>query len=202
MTTLNFLWPRWAEVVAHVPAGNVGSWKTIQRAAALLANRYGREQDARFARLAWEEKLIARQAKATAWTRPPHRIRLVRHFLVFALAYAFMWSDIAVGSAAAAEREKEEPGRIYRALGWATFAGSAGDFLSTEHALAGGGSELNPLLQNRGVRASSAVAFPIAANYLTEELREDGHPKLALWCRVAIVGLKGYAVFHNLRAAR
>lgn len=192
MTTLNLLWPQWAELVAHLRKKNVGSWKTIQKAAALLANRYGRERDARFARLAWE---ASRPQLRELWARPPHRIRFVRYFLGLVLALA------ASSAAPAADDQVEEPGRLYQALGFATFGGSAGDILSTEYALAGGGSELNPLLQNRGVRIGSSVAFPVAANYLTEELRKDGHPRLALWLRVAVVALKGYAIVHNLRAA-
>ncbi len=197
MTRMNLLWPQWAKLVAHLGKKNVRSWKTIQRAAALLANLYGREQDARFARLAREARA---RSDSPAWARPPHRIRFVRYFLGLALALA-----MAAGPAAAAasndDDEVEKPGRLYRALGYAAFAGAAGDVLSTEYALTDGGSELNPLLQNRGVRIGSNAAFPFATNYLTEELRKDGHPKLALWCRIGLVALKGYAVFHNLRAA-
>lgn len=206
MTTLNFLWPQWATIVAELPVGRVGSWKTIQRAAALLANRYGRERDARFARLAWEELEQTRKTAACElWARPPHRIRFVRHFLGLALAFGL--SDIPATASLVDERDapagatEEEPGRLYRALGWAAFGGSAGDFASTEYVLANGGFELNPLMQTRGVRIGATVAFPFAVNWMTEELRKDGHPKLALWMRVGLVGLKGYAVFHNLRAA-
>ena len=46
------------------------------------------------------------------------------------------------------------------------------------------------------------MAFPFVANYLSDELREGGHEKLALWVRIALVGLKSYAIMHNLRAAR
>jgi len=205
MTTMNLLWPSWADVVAHLRKKNVGSWKTIQKAAALLANRYGREQDARFARLAWE---ASRPQLRELWARPPHRIRYIRYFLVLALAFGLG----ELPTTAAAERDdaraatpaapNDEPGRLYQALGWAAFGGSAGDVLSTEYALAAGGYELNPLQQHRAVRIGSNAAFPFATNSLTEELRKDGHPKLALWCRVAVVALKGYAIVHNLRAAR
>jgi hypothetical protein len=201
MTTLNLLWPSWAELVAHLRKKNVGSWKTIQKAAALLANRYGREQDARFARLAWEEIAEAKRTAARElWARPPHRIRSLRHLLALVLGLSALLST-AAPAAADDDVQVEEPGRLYKALGWAMFPASAGDFASTEYALAGGGSELNPLMQNRGVRIGGSVAFPFVANYLSEELRKDGHPKLALWFRIAVVGLKGYAVFHNLRAA-
>jgi len=196
MTPINLLWPRWAEIVAHLRKKNVGSWKTIQKAAALLANSYGREQDARFARLAWEELEAAKRPREL-WARPPHRIRYNRHFLALVLALG-----LASLAAPAAANDQVEPGRLYRALGWAAFGGSAGDFASTEYVLSNGGSELNPLQQNRGVRIGSTVAFPVAMNYLTEELREDGHPKLALWFRVAVVALKGYVIVHNLRAGR
>ncbi|MGH9392276.1 MAG: hypothetical protein ACRD1Z_21945 [Vicinamibacteria bacterium] len=202
MTTLNLLWPQWADVVARLQKKNVHSWKAIQRAAALLANSYGREQDARFAHLAWEEKRAQAAASSKrcfeskgAWARPPHRIRYVRYFLALVLTVTASSS-----TSSAAEPEKEKPGRLYQALGWATFAGSAGDVLSTEYALsASGARELNPLQQHIGLRVGSNVAFPLAANYMTNKLREDGHPRLALWCRVAVVALKGYAIAHNLR---
>jgi len=151
---------------------------------------------------------------------PSSRIRrLVRDFLALALALALGLWDIPAtaaernsprGASLVDERDSaraataapgdEEPGRLYTALGYASFVGSAGDFFSTEYVLAGGGSELNPLQQYRGVRIGSSVAFPLVANYFTEELRKDGHPKLALWSRIALVGLKGYAIVHNLRA--
>jgi len=212
MTTLNLLWPRWADVVAHVRKKDVVSWKTIRKAAALLANRYGREQDSRFARLAWEEIQEAqRTAARELWARPRpfSKTRSVTHrFLALALALG-LWG---IPATATAERDSaraataapgdEEPGRLYKALGWASFGGAAGDFASTEYALAGGGSELNPLQQYRGVRIGSSVAFPFAVNYLSEELRKDGHPKLALWVRIASLGLKGYAIAHNLREGR
>jgi hypothetical protein len=211
MKTVNLHWPRWAELAAHL------HWKTaeargaraiwlVRKTGALLANRYGREQDARFARLAWEE-LAASQRPRELWARPPHRIRYIRYFLALALASGLG----ELPATAAAERDdgrpataapNDKPGRLYQALGYAAFVGSAGDVLSTEYALAAGGNELNPLQQSRGVRIGSNVAFPFATNYLTEELRKDGHPKLALWCRVAVVALKGYAIVHNLRVAR
>ncbi len=201
MTRVNLLWPRWAELAAHL------HWKTaeardfralwlVRKAGALLANRYGREQAARSARISWER---SRPELRELWARPPHRIRFVRNFLGLALAILF----VGLGSsspAAAGDGETDQGGRLYQALGWATFAGSAGDALSTEYAIRGGASELNPLQENRGVRIGSAVAFPLVSNYLSEELRKDGHPKLALWLRIAVVGLKGYVIVHNLRA--
>jgi hypothetical protein len=214
MTGVNLHWPRWAELAAHL------HWKTaeargvraiwlVRKAGAALANRYGREQDARFARLAWEE-LRASQRPRELWARPPHRIRYIRYFLGLALAFglgelpatAAAERDDARAATAAPSDEQVEPGRLYQALGWAAFGGSAGDVLSTEYALAAGGYELNPLQQRRAVRIGSNAAFPFATNSLTEELRKDGHPKLALWCRVAVVALKGYAIVHNLRVAR
>jgi hypothetical protein len=97
--------------------------------------------------------------------------------------------------------ESEERGdRLYDALGYAMFAGSAGDLLSTQYALAQGGRELNPLQRDLGVRIGTTVAFPFVANYLSDELREKGHRKLSLWLRIALVGLKSYVIVHNLRA--
>lgn len=215
MTAINLLWPSWADVVAHVRKKDVVSWQAIRKAAALLANRYGREQDARFARLAWEELEAAKRPREL-WARPPHRIRHVRHFLVLALAFASLAPALATAepslvderdSARAATatgdggQAEEKPGRLYQALGWAAFGAAAGDFASTELVLAEGGRELNPFMQARGVRIGASVAWAPAMNYLTEELRKDGHPKLALWMRIAVVGLKGYAIVHNLREA-
>jgi hypothetical protein len=106
--------------------------------------------------------------------------------------------------AAGAESSEEPSGqrRLYDALGYAMFAGSAGDFLSTQYALSRGAQELNPLQREMGVRVATTVAFPFVANYLSDELRKDGHEKLALWLRIALVGLKSYAIAHNLRVAR
>jgi hypothetical protein len=106
------------------------------------------------------------------------------------------------GTAAAKSDEIPKSDRLYDALGYAMFAGSVGDFVSTQHALARGGYELNPLQRDLGVRIGTTVAFPFVANYLSDELREDGHEKLALWFRIALVGLKSYVIMHNLRVAR
>jgi hypothetical protein len=124
-------------------------------------------------------------------------MRLVRICLVLVLSLFAL-----KGTAAAESDESPEPGRLYQALGYAMFAGSVGDFASTQHALARGNHELNPLQRDLGVRIGTTVAFPFVANYLSDELRESGHEKLALWMRIALVGLKGYAIMHNLRAAR
>jgi hypothetical protein len=105
-------------------------------------------------------------------------------------------------AAGAAQSEERSQDRLYDALGYAMFAGSIGDFVSTQHALARGGYELNPLQRDLGVRIGTTVAFPFVANYLSDELREDGHEKLALWLRIALVGLKSYVIVHNLRTAR
>jgi hypothetical protein len=100
------------------------------------------------------------------------------------------------------DEDADKGSRLFQALGYATFAGSAGDLLSTQYGIANGRTELNPFQQHVGARVATTVAFPFVANYLTEELRKDGHPKLALWLRVAVIGLKGYAIAHNLRGAR
>ena len=91
---------------------------------------------------------------------------------------------------------------LYDAMGFAIVGGSVGDLLSTQYAISNGARELNPLQQNTGVRVASAVAFPVVAIYLSDELRKDGHPKIALWFRIALVALKGYAIAHNLRTVR
>lgn len=61
MTNVNLSWPRWAELAAHLSIRTIqkrggAPWRIVHKAAALLANRYGRQQDARFALLAWEQK--------------------------------------------------------------------------------------------------------------------------------------------------
>ncbi len=121
-------------------------------------------------------------------------MRLVQACLVIVLVV------LAFPGAAAAQSD-ENPDRLFDALGYAMFAGSAGDFLTTQHALSRGASELNPLQRDLGVRIATTAAFPLAGNYFTDELRNE-HPKLALWIRIALVSLKGYAIVHNLRAAR
>ncbi len=117
------------------------------------------------------------------------------------IAAVVLMLALVVGPAFGAE-DDGKGSRLFQALGYASFAGSAGDLLSTEYGLANGRRELNPFQQHVGARVAATVAFPLVANYLTDELRKDGHPKLALWMRVALLGLKGYVIAHNLRGAR
>jgi hypothetical protein len=122
-------------------------------------------------------------------------MRFIWILLAFTLTF-FICQDVA-----GAQTDEERDG-LYDAMGYAMVGGSIGDLLSTQYALSNGARELNPLQQNTGVRVASAVAFPVVAIYLSDELRKDGHPKLALWFRIALVALKGYAIAHNLRTVR
>jgi len=98
---------------------------------------------------------------------------------------------------------KDEPGKLYRILGWMTYGTSAADVITTEVILARGGGELNPLMRNRAVRIGSRSVFCVAFNKSTEYLRtKKGHPKIALWMRISIVALHGYVVARNVHVAR
>ena len=101
-------------------------------------------------------------------------------------------------SAPALAQEKREESRLFRALGYATFATKGGDLISTEYALAAGGHELNPLMEHRGARLATSIAVPALANWGTAAIYPK-HPKLALWARVALVAAWGYATASNLR---
>jgi len=127
-----------------------------------------------------------------SWRAIPSSDGIAKAALLFLLALAL--------SAPLAAEEKREESRLFRALGYAMFASKAGDFASTELVLATGGYETNPLMQNRGTRIAGTIAYPVIANYATAKVYQK-HPKLAIATRIAIVGLYGWAVAHNLREA-
>lgn len=191
MTTINLLWPRWAEIVSRLRVEDARSWKTLQRVAALIANRFGREQDARSCRQLWAER--RHPVTRELWARPRHR--LFRSLVVLALS-------LSAFAPAAADDEKDKGSALFRGLGLAMYGAKTGDLLSTELLLLDGGVELNPFMQHRSVRIAATAAAPIVVNWSSEELRKRGHPKLALWMRISAVALFGYATTHNLRAAR
>ena len=94
-----------------------------------------------------------------------------------------------------------EAGKLFRALGWATYGVSAADVISTEMFLARGDSELNPLMRNRAIRIGSHIAYPIMINKGTEYVRKKGHPKIALWTRIVAVGILGVVGARNVHVA-
>lgn len=104
-------------------------------------------------------------------------------------------------SPSAFAQKKNDEDALFRALGYGTYVTFGGDAVSTELALANGGSELNPFQDIRGVRIGSHVAVPVLVNYATAELYHNGHKKTALWVRIATVAAFGYATAHNLRQA-
>ena len=61
--------------------------------------------------------------------------------------------------------------------------GTAADLGSTEYALSLGAVEANPPMQNRAVRISSNIAFPIGMYFLLKD-----HPKAAKIFTVLYVG--------------
>lgn len=100
---------------------------------------------------------------------------------------------------AAADEKRES--KLFRALGTTTYFVSAGDAVSTELAFANGASELNPLQRNRGARIAAHVAVPVLVNWGTQELADDGHERIALWIRIAMVASYGTVTAINLRNA-
>ena len=103
-------------------------------------------------------------------------------------------------SAPASAQEQRKESRLFRSLGWATYATKGGDFLSTELALANGAYEGNALMRDRGVRAATSIAMPFVANYATAAVYQK-HPRVALVTRIAVVALYGFAVQNNLRVS-
>jgi len=98
--------------------------------------------------------------------------------------------------------QPDEPGKLYRVLGWMAYGTSAADVITTEVILARGGEELNPLMRNRTVRIGSHIAYPFVFNEITEFIRKKGHPKIALWTRIAVVGILGSVSARNAHVAR
>lgn len=93
----------------------------------------------------------------------------------------------------------EAPTTLYRALGFGVYLSKVGDLASTEYGIYRGGVELNPLMRRREVRVAATALYPFAFNWMSEVVRKDGHPKLALWMRVGFVVMHGYLIQHNLR---
>jgi len=96
-------------------------------------------------------------------------------------------------------QEKEQPSKLFRALGWGVYGASAADLICTEIALSRGAYEANPFMRNRAVRISYHVAFPILINYATEKDRKNGDDKRALWVRIAFVAAYAVITTQNLR---
>lgn len=94
---------------------------------------------------------------------------------------------------------KDKGSTLYRALGLATYGAIGADLTTTELGLARGLVEGNPIQRHRAVRIVSHVALGIFWNeYLTEGLRKKGHPKAALWMRIAAVAAYGLLTARNV----
>lgn len=95
----------------------------------------------------------------------------------------------------------DEPGKLFRVMGWATYGTSAADIVTTELSLARGGHERNPYMRNRAVRIGSHIVVPVAVNKATEYIRKKGLPRYALWIRIAAVGMWGFYSARNIHIA-
>jgi hypothetical protein len=93
---------------------------------------------------------------------------------------------------------KDEPSKLFRALGWAVYGTSAADVVTTEIGLARGRRELNPVMRNRAVRIGAHIVVPIAVNKTTEFIRSEGYPTYALVIRMAVVGMWGFTSARNV----
>lgn len=95
-----------------------------------------------------------------------------------------------------------DSGPAYRAFGVGMFAASAGDALSTEWGLGRPRvREGNRLASNRAVRVTLHAVAPALLWYGTEKIRQEGHPRLALWTRIGMTAAYGWVTVHNLRLA-
>lgn len=184
---INLLWPAWARVVerfkvSEIQARGLECWHSVKRAAALLVERQEREHKARFYR---EEMPASAELRAHRWGRLG--LLLLLPFLAGAPVHA---------------EEPEQESKLFRALGFAVYATSAGDALSTELALAQDGVyEFNPINQTRGGRIATHIGAPIVVNATSAELYKRGKKKRALWMRIAFVAAYGTFTAYNVRQA-
>ena len=91
--------------------------------------------------------------------------------------------------------------KLFDALSFGVYITKVGDFASTEYLIYRGGVEDNPFMQNRSTRVVATTLYPFAFNWATNEIRKDGHPKIALWMRIGFIAWHGYLIQHNLRLA-
>lgn len=96
---------------------------------------------------------------------------------------------------------KDEPGKLFRGLGWAVYGTSAAEIVTTELLMARGGYERNPLMRNRAVRIGVHIVVPVAVNKATEFIRKEGLPRYALWIRIAVVAMWGFTSARNIHIA-
>jgi hypothetical protein len=88
----------------------------------------------------------------------------------------------------------------FTSIGVGMFVASGADLLSTEIGLGRPGIvETNPMQQGRTLRIATHVAAPAAMWWITEKVRRQGKPKLALLMRIGFSVAYSYAVMHNVR---
>jgi hypothetical protein len=112
---------------------------------------------------------------------------------------AIIIAVLLLASPLAAQEDERKESKLFRIMGWTTYATSYGDLATTEYGLAQGAVELNPLQRNCLTRATTHLVVPIVVNYTTAKLYRDGHEKTALWIRIAATAGYGYVIAHNLR---
>jgi hypothetical protein len=98
--------------------------------------------------------------------------------------------------------ELTEKGTLFKFTGFAVFAASSGDLVSTEWGLTQPGiSEGNPIASKRSVRIATHVLAPAIVWWTTEKMHQSGNKKLALALRIGLMVAYSYATVHNLHAA-
>ena len=115
------------------------------------------------------------------------------------MKHAIILAALFLASPLAAQEDERKESKLFRIMGWTTYATSYGDLATTEYGLAHGAVELNPLQRNCLARATTHLVVPIVVNYTTAKLYRDGHEKTALWIRIAVTVGYSYVVANNLR---
>ena len=95
----------------------------------------------------------------------------------------------------------EKKSRLYQAMGVVLVGTAAGDLWSTELALRSPDvREANPFMATSPEARIAAKASATALVFVgSDVLHSKGHPRMALWLRIATVAVWGYATAHNLR---
>lgn len=90
----------------------------------------------------------------------------------------------------------------FKILGAGMFFAAGADLASSEYGLSHSGVyEVNPLQRNRDVRILVHAAAPAFMYFVTDKLRDNGKPRLALLARIGFTIAYSYVTMNNLRIA-
>ncbi len=105
--------------------------------------------------------------------------------------------------ASCASAHAENGKKLHDILGVMLVGTAITDVASTRAVINAGGFEQNPIAGDSFARQLAVKSAGTAAVYFaSEKVRSSGHPKIALWMRIATVCAWGYATAHNIRMAR